>query len=108
MTIVLETPWYLFFGWVGRQKMITTIKQILILNLATHPIVFWVIPFVFNYFSLNALSYIVTAEMFALIIEMFILKFAFKVSWSRSFVASLCANLFSWSMGVWLQTLGLL
>jgi hypothetical protein len=108
LTLLFETPWYLIFGWIGQQKLLATIKQILTLNLATHPIIFWVIPYIFNYLNLSALSYIVIAEAFAFMIEMFILKFVFNVVWFRSFVTSLCANVFSWLVGVWLQTQGLL
>lgn len=99
-TLVLELPIYFLF--LRRLKSIPTILKLNTLaNLATHPIVFFIIPIALMQLNGTYLNYLVTAEIFAPLVETLILYKVFKLSPSRSFAAALCANLFSWSVGIY-------
>ena len=101
---------YRYFAFVKFQKLtlIQILKQVLVLNLATHPIVFFVFPYFLEKTGSDIFTYIWTAEFFAFAIEAMILKLYYRYSWRSAVWASGLANLFSWSVGIWLQTLGLL
>lgn len=98
-TFALELPVYFIF--LRTLKRIPEILKInTVLNLATHPIVFYLIPVILMQLNANYLNYLVVAEIFAPLVEALILYRIFKVRVSRAFAASICANLFSWSVGV--------
>lgn len=95
ITNLLELPFYQL-----------SLKRTLILNLATHPFVIWVLPYLGKNLNWTILHYIFVAESTAFIIEALILKMIFKYNWSSAFIVAAAANLFSWSVGVWFQVQG--
>lgn len=72
-----------------------------VLNLATHPVVFILIPIILTQFEANYLNYLVVAEIFAPLTEALILVYFYKIKFNRAFFAAIAANLFSWSVGVY-------
>lgn len=99
-TILLEFPLYYLF-----LKNIRSLKEILlmglILNLATHPIIFLVMPPLLNTLQFSYLNYLIIAETFAPVVEALILSLFYKLSWRRSLLAALTANIVSWTIGVY-------
>ena len=93
-TLLLELPiYYLFFRTL---KSIPKILQInFLVNLATHPIVFFIIPMILMKLNGNYLNYLVTAEVFAPLVETLILVYYFKFSLRSAIATAICANLFS-------------
>lgn len=73
---------------IDRALFITT------LNALTHPIVFF---FIMN-LKLPYLANILVAETFAIVAEALLICFFLRVSFSKTFVASLFANLISWQI----------
>ena len=108
LTCFLESIFYFFFGKLQKLTSLKILKQIFILNLATHPIVFFIFPYFLEKAGSDIFTYIWSAEFFAFIIEALILKWYYHYPWKRAVWASGLANLFSWSVGVWLQAVGLL
>ncbi|MEQ1721843.1 MAG: hypothetical protein ABL930_01615 [Pseudobdellovibrio sp.] len=99
-TFILELPVYLFF--LRHHKKLNEILQInSILNFATHPIVFFLIPLILLQFNATYLHYLVIAEVFAPLVEALLLIYAYKVGYGRAFLAGIAANLFSWSLGIY-------
>lgn len=99
-TFALELP--IYFIILRQLKNIPTVLQInTVLNLATHPIVFFVIPIILTNLGANYLHYLATAEIFAPLIEALILFRIYKLSLARSLTAAISANLLSWSVGIY-------
>lgn len=100
-TYLLELGFYFFF-----LRPLFSFKKVLcinlVINLATHPIIFLVMPYFFSKYDLNYLQYLIIAETFAPTIEALILIFYFKVNWKTAAAAAVLANIFSWSAGVYL------
>lgn len=100
LTCLLEFPVYFLFLW--KESSITrAVLVIFLLNLATHPIVYLGMPFVFEKWDLNYLQYLLIAEVFAPFIEALLLKKVFHTTWKTAIWAALLANLFSWTLGVY-------
>ncbi len=98
-TCVLELPFYYFF--LTRTQSFSRIVIInFILNLLTHPIVFLVMPILFEHLGLNYLQYLLLAETFAPLTEAIVLHYVFKVEAPTAIRAALVANLLSWGIGV--------
>jgi hypothetical protein len=100
MTFILEWPWYflfLRFYQSGLRILITNF----VLNIATHPIVYLVLPQIFSRFDQTYIRYLIIAEIFAPTVEALILRYTFKIPWKTAIVSSLFANLFSWTVGVY-------
>lgn len=100
MTFLTELPIYFLF--LYRYSSFLRILLInFILNIATHPVVFLLMPWLFQKWDLSYLQYILIAEFFAPAIEALILRKLFKMDWSAAIAAALIANLFSWTVGVY-------
>ncbi len=108
LTCLFESIFYFYFGKLQKLVLPQILKQIFVLNLATHPIVFFAFPYFLEKMGSDVFTYIWTAELFAFTIEALILKFHYHYCWRKALGASGLANLFSWTVGIWLQTLGLL
>lgn len=108
MTCALESIFYFIFGKIQKLTTPNILQQILILNLATHPIVFFFFPYILEKAGSDIFTYIWTAELFAFVVESLILKVRYRYSWMIAILTSGLANLFSWSIGIWLQTQNLL
>ncbi len=99
-TLLLELPLYYLL-----LKNVKSFKQILLINLvvniATHPIIFIAMPPLLNAFGFSYLNYLIIAEIFAPAVEAILLHKTYKVSASRAWVAAIVANLVSWAIGVY-------
>ncbi len=73
-----------------------------ILNLATHPLVTWGMPFVFNLLGGSNRLYLLTSELLAPLVEALLLHFVFNLNWTPSLWIAAITNLFSWWTGVYL------
>jgi hypothetical protein len=98
-TYALELPIYYLFLRKTRD-FLQILNADLVLNLATHPIVFFIIPMVLAVFQATYMQYLFIAEIFAPVTEALILYYFFKLSLRRAFAAAILANLFSWSVGI--------
>lgn len=97
-TFLLELPIYLLL-----LRGLKSLRQILLINLvvnlATHPIVFFGIPLLL--INGTYLQYLIIAEIFAPAVEAWLLFQIFKIRPGRAILAALLANLFSWGVGVY-------
>lgn len=100
VTCLLEAPFYI--GGARQLSPARTLKQILWLNLSTHPLVTFAFPFLFSLAHRQEIQTILTSELFAWTVEAMILRWAYGYSQARALVLSLTANLFSWGMGPYL------
>ena len=99
-TCILELPIYFIFLRSSR-SFFRIVVITFIVNLATHPIVFMLMPILLTKLNLNYLQYLCIAETFAPLIEALILAFYYQFSSRVSFWAALVANLFSWTVGIY-------
>jgi len=103
-TMLLEFPIYYFF----LRKAYRLDKILLInflINLATHQIIFLAMPSVFIKLDFNYYQYLMIAEIFAPTVEALLLRFAYKLNWKTAILASVLANLFSWTVGIYWRQL---
>ena len=99
-TFILEFPvYYLFLRKDFKLPKIIFLN--FILNIATHPMVFFGWPSLLSLFDANYLTYLVIAEIFAPTVEAAILVAVFKMNLRQAVIAGLSANLLSWSIGVY-------
>lgn len=98
MTLLLESPIY-FFGLSALSKL-KRIQAILLVNLATHPIIFYAFPEVLSRMSATYGTYLLAAEIFAPVVEALILWKGFRLPPLRAFTISIATNLISWWIGV--------
>lgn len=100
-TLLLELPIYYFF-----LRNLRTWKEIVLinlnLNLATHPILFYGISALCSSYQSSYLTYLISAEIFAPLVETLLLIFVYKVNYKKAITAAVIANLISWSVGIWL------
>lgn len=98
-TYTFELPlYYVFLRKSWNMPKILLVN--LVINLATHPIIYLLMPIIFLRFDMNYLQYLVIAEIFAPAVEAILLSRVFKISWKTAVAAALVANLFSWTAGV--------
>lgn len=100
VTCALEAPIYLAFS--RGMKSGRRILQVILLNLATHPIVTWLIPLAFYQLQLPSGQCVLAGETFAVLVEAALLIRVYRYSTRKAFAASLAANLFSWWAGLWI------
>ena len=86
-TGLFEWPWY-------RKPM-----RVLVLNLLTHPLVVWVGPSWIRTLGGGYGVYVITAELFAPLVEAVALHWIWRVPRGRALALALGANLFSWCVG---------
>lgn len=101
----------LFYFPIGKKQKVSNskiVEQVLLLNSVTHPLVFFVFPYFLDRQGSDLFTYIWSAELFAFLVEAVLLKVRYRYSWTWALRASGLANLFSWTLGVWLQTINLL
>lgn len=99
-TCVLEFPiYYLILYQIKKWNQLLFIS--VLLNLATHPFIFLGLPVIFAQFNGNYFQYLITAEVFAPIVEMLMLFYLFKIKWRLAFFSALLANLVSWTIGIY-------
>lgn len=88
LTFLLELPFY------------RSVRTTLILNLATHPAVIWLFPYLFE--GQERRTMVLWAELFAILLEFVLLFKLFRYPWKRALGLTLVANLFSWWAGQYL------
>ncbi len=102
LTNLLEWPFYAFFLKRWGVSLKKSIGIVLILNLATHPIVCFVWPALGQAVGASYGQYIIFSEIFAPLIEAVILARLLKKSYVDCFWIALFCNLISWNIGVFL------
>jgi hypothetical protein len=101
-TILLESPIYFLAGKYCGQTIRRICGQILLLNLATHPIVTWIIPPLAEGWRLDGLTTVLISEIFAPIVEAILLRKVYKYTRPIAILAAILANLCSWWLGLYL------
>jgi hypothetical protein len=105
---LLETPAYAIAGrWLGRSPQ-SVLGQILGLNFATHPAVYFILPALAEKQGWTAFTQMGVSEAFAFGAEALLLRAAWHYSWRWAVAASALANLSSWWIGAHLSDSGLL
>ncbi len=97
-TLGLELPLYYFM--LSNLAKLKRLQLSLLVNIATHPIIFFVFPLILSHWNLTYRDYLLSAEIFAPLVEGFIIWKLFKSNPGRAFSAALSANLISWWLGV--------
>ena len=99
-TFILELP--IYYVLLRRLKSGLKVLEInLLVNLATHPFIFLLLPVLLSKTEATYLDYLLTAEVFAPAVEALLLAKAYKIPPWLSVLAAVAANLFSWSIGVY-------
>lgn len=100
LTCLLELP--IYWRFTRRQLgAFNVFRMLLTLNLATHPAVTWLFPWIFSKTDLMVRDYLLVSELFAIVVETIIITSIYKVRLPKAFVVSLFANLFSWWVGLY-------
>lgn len=95
--VLLEAPFYVM---VLRGKPVgSRLKTLLVANVFTHPVVYFGFPYLFSTFGWSEQSYILSAEIFMVAYESMVVVGRGDVTWRRSIVWILAANLCSWWFG---------
>jgi hypothetical protein len=105
---LLEAPAYGFAGYLNKQAPVAILRQILVLNIATHPAVFYLFPLLASRLGWTLLTLTGASEAFAIVVEAALLKLVWNFSWLAAAFASLAANLTSWWVGAYLMEAGFL
>ena len=100
-TYALEAPIYLAVGRHLKRSWGGLFFQVFALNLATHPIVTFVIPRLLVRFGTPFYAYISVAELFAPVVEALLLRYWARYPWKWALLASCFANLISWWIGTY-------
>jgi hypothetical protein len=107
-TCVMEFPFYFLVGKTQGKNLRQLLLQTIGLNLATHPFIFWVLPWIGERLEWKFLTTASLSEFFAFAVETALLRFVAKYSWGIAILASGTANVFSWWFGLYLRQKGLL
>ncbi len=90
---------------LGRQLgMAKTLGVIVIVNLATHPVVTWTFPWIFSHSALLTRDYLLVSEAFAVLIEALLLIRIYGFQYSKALSVSFFANIFSWWAGLYIAS----
>ncbi len=91
--------YYLFLRTIKKIPKILEIN--LVVNLATHPIIFFIVPMIIMQFKATYLHYVIVAKIFAPVVEAVILFYFYKITFRKAALSAVCANLFSWAVGIY-------
>lgn len=94
--MLLEAPFY--FSLAKRQFW----KQLIICNLATHPFIYWILPWLGVQYEWSFAEVLLSAEIFAPLIEVALAVFVFKQRALLAVPLIILGNLCSWWVGVYL------
>ena len=103
LTCALEAPVY---GAASRWRKLSRgawARQTFALNMATHPVVFWLIPRVLVRGHASTLATILVSEVFAPVVEAGLLVGGWGYPWRVAAGVAITANLFSWWSGQFLH-----
>jgi hypothetical protein len=101
LTCTLETPFYLVALHGSKNSKFKKFLAIVLCNLATHPAVCFLIPYLVSLFHGSYASSLVVGEVFAPLLEGYLLYQIWRVRFARAMTWSIVANLFSWWVGVY-------
>ncbi len=105
---LLEAPAYgISARIVGRSRQ-AALGQIVGLNLATHPAVYFALPTLAESLGWSLLAQVSVSEIFAFAVEAALLRGIWAYPWRSAALASALANLSSWWAGAYLSESGLL
>ncbi len=104
----LETPAYGIAGRTMGRPARTVLAQIFLLNLATHPAVYFAWPALSQSLGWTLLTLYSASELFAFAVEAALLRTVWTYSWRSAVLASALANLSSWWAGAYLSFFDLL
>ncbi len=99
-TIVLEAPFYFFLS--KDASLLKKTQNLVLFNLITHPLVYFVFPYVGFRFATSYVSMLIAAEIFAPLVEGALYLCFQKKNRATALALILGANIFSWWAGAWL------
>jgi hypothetical protein len=105
---LLEAPAYGVFAHIMGRSRQAALGQIIGLNLATHPAVYFVFPSLAESLGWSLLTQVSVSEIFAFAVEAALLRGIWAYPWRSAVLASALANLSSWWAGAYLSESGLL
>jgi len=92
-----------FYFWIlKRHSYFKRVIALFFANLTTHPVIYFFLSWLFSLKPLEYKYYLLTAEIFAPIVEAGFLSVFFKINLFKSLKVMFLANLFSWILGVYL------
>ncbi len=99
VTYALELPAYWFFL-RNDFSFLKIARLTLVVNILTHPIVFWIFPRIALMQQWNTLTYLLAAEFFAFAVEAAALVWLYNVKAPQAIAGALIANIVSWQLGL--------
>ena len=102
LTCVLEAPIYFFIARKNGVAWAGAFSQVLGLNLASHPFVFFVVPHLIAHVQQNTAVMILIGECFAILIEALLLRLCWRYVMPKAAITSLVGNLISGGLGIFL------
>lgn len=99
-TVLLEAPVYFFFTRTLKMSIYKKLGCLFVLNVATHPMVYFIIPYFVYLMNGNYGQTVILGELFAPIIESLLLYRWTQFSFWKCSIIAILANLFSWWIGV--------
>jgi len=99
LTCVLEAPFYLWALRGSPWDMKRRCLAVAWLNLATHPVVYFALPWISARLGGSYGGTLAAGEAFAWLAEAGLLAAVWRLAWARSSAAALAANLCSWWIG---------
>jgi hypothetical protein len=107
LNCLLEAPAY----WLAGRKLGRSHReiagQVVLLNLATHPLVYYGFPHVASTAEWSWLTMVTLCEIFAFTMEAVLLRIVWRYSWPMAIFASTAANFTSWQTGALLYDAGM-
>ncbi len=100
VTCLLEFPFYRTV--LRHRKLVSQVFIVIVINLATHPLVVLGFPQFFALQGLSKVYSVLAGELFAPLLEFGFLAVVLQIPWKRSLAVAGAANLFSWWFGGWL------
>ena len=100
LTCLLESSvyWFFLFHQLTKKRILLAV---LLVNLATHPLVTWGFSAFFRCWQRPNKDYLLASELFAFLLEGWILGKGFGVPLKRAAAASVSANLVGLYVAVW-------
>lgn len=99
LNCLMETPSYWLAGRAQGRSPRQTVLQILVVNLTTHPLVYYVFPYTAWLAGATLLTLVALSEAFAFTVEAALLRGVWRYPWRLAILASTAANLTSWQLG---------
>ena len=102
LTALLEFPFY-FVLLADKHKHFRNIAlTTLLCNLATHPIVYLIVPYLGKHYGISYGNMLGIAEVFAPLTEILLMTMVFKNKKKSTWALIILGNIFSWGVGIYL------